>query len=125
VQAEMIAWLSAYGAPRAAEVLGRLPRHAWAIEPPDSDAATHTEQPTNVRLSNEAFSLTRDPRRGQPPRRDSRMDHPQRGLAPHATGWQDIILTTRPRSNPGRHRGYAGARNVPQVIAEEARHGSS
>jgi hypothetical protein len=51
----MIGWLSAYGAPRAAEVLGRLPRHAWAIEPPNSDAATQTEQPTNVRLSNEVF----------------------------------------------------------------------
>jgi hypothetical protein len=53
--AAMIAWLFAHGAPRTAEVLRRLQRHAWAIEPPDSDVATHTEQPTNVRLSNEVF----------------------------------------------------------------------
>ena len=41
--AAMIAWLSVHGAPRTAEVLRRLQRHAWAIEPPDSDAATQTE----------------------------------------------------------------------------------
>jgi hypothetical protein len=39
----MIAWLSVPGAPRTAEVLGRLQRHAWAIEPPDSGAASQTE----------------------------------------------------------------------------------
>jgi len=39
----MIAWLSIHGAPRTAEVLARLQRHAWAIEPPDPDAATQTE----------------------------------------------------------------------------------
>jgi len=39
----MIAWLSIHGAPRTAEVLARLQRHAWAIEPPDGDAATQTE----------------------------------------------------------------------------------
>ena len=41
--AAMIAWLFAHGAPRTAEVLRRLQRHAWAIEPPDPDAATQTE----------------------------------------------------------------------------------
>ena len=41
--AAMIAWLSVHGAPRTAEVLRRLQRHAWAIEPPDPDAATQTE----------------------------------------------------------------------------------
>ena len=41
--AAMIAWLSIHGAPRTAEVLRRLQRHAWAIEAPDSDAATQTE----------------------------------------------------------------------------------
>jgi hypothetical protein len=41
--ASMIAWLSVHGAPRTAEVLRRLQRHAWAIEAPDSDAATQTE----------------------------------------------------------------------------------
>ena len=39
----MIAWLFVHGAPRTAEVLRRLQRHAWAIEPPDPDAATQTE----------------------------------------------------------------------------------
>ena len=41
--ARMIAWLSVHGAPRTAEVLRRLQRHAWAIEAPDSDAASQTE----------------------------------------------------------------------------------
>ena len=41
--AGMIAWLSVHGAPRTAEVLRRLQRHAWAIEAPDSDAATQSE----------------------------------------------------------------------------------
>ena len=41
--AAMIAWLFVHGAPRTAEVLRRLQRHAWAIEPPDPDAATQTE----------------------------------------------------------------------------------
>ena len=41
--AAMIAWLSAHGAPRTAEVLRRLERHEWAIEPSDPDAATQAE----------------------------------------------------------------------------------
>jgi hypothetical protein len=41
--AAMLSWLSAHGAPRTAEVLGRLRRHAWAIELPDPDAATQSE----------------------------------------------------------------------------------
>ena len=41
--AMICAWLFAHGAPRTAEVLRRLQRHAWAIEPPDPDAATQTE----------------------------------------------------------------------------------
>ena len=41
--ATMIAWLFVHGAPRTAEVLRRLQRDAWAIEPPDSDAAVQTE----------------------------------------------------------------------------------
>ena len=41
--AAMLTWLSAHGAPRTAEVLGRLQRHAWTIEPPKPDAATQTE----------------------------------------------------------------------------------
>jgi hypothetical protein len=41
--AAMIAWLFAHGAPRTAEVLRRLQRHAWVVEPPDPDAATQTE----------------------------------------------------------------------------------
>jgi hypothetical protein len=41
--AGMIAWLSVHGAPRTAEVLRRLQRHAWAIEAPDSHAASQTE----------------------------------------------------------------------------------
>jgi hypothetical protein len=41
--AAMIAWLFAHGAPRTADVLGRLQRDAWTIEPPSPDAATQTE----------------------------------------------------------------------------------
>jgi hypothetical protein len=41
--AVMIAWLSVHGAPRTAEVLRRLQRHAWTIEPGDSATATQTE----------------------------------------------------------------------------------
>lgn len=39
----MLSWLSAHGAPRTAEVLDRLQRHAWTIELPDLDAATQSE----------------------------------------------------------------------------------
>jgi hypothetical protein len=41
--APMITWLFAHGAPRTAEVLMRLQRDGWTIEPPDSDAATQSE----------------------------------------------------------------------------------
>ena len=41
--AAMLTWLSAHGAPRTAEVLRRLRRHAWTIEPPSPAAATQTE----------------------------------------------------------------------------------
>jgi hypothetical protein len=41
--AAMIAWLFAHGAPRTADVLSRLQRDAWTIEPPSPDAATQTE----------------------------------------------------------------------------------
>ena len=41
--AAIIPWLFVHGAPRTAEVLRRLQRHAWAIESPDPDAATQTE----------------------------------------------------------------------------------
>jgi hypothetical protein len=41
--ATMIAWLFAHGAPRTAEVLSRLQRDAWTIEPPRPDTATQTE----------------------------------------------------------------------------------
>jgi len=39
----MIAWLYRHGAPRTGEVLRRLERHGWTIEPPDPAAATQTE----------------------------------------------------------------------------------
>ena len=42
-----------------------------------------------------------------------------------AAGWRDMILTTRPPSNPGRHRGYAGAEARHKGFGEEPRHGSS
>jgi hypothetical protein len=41
--AAMIAWLYRHGAPRTGEVLRRLERHGWTIEPPDPAAATQTE----------------------------------------------------------------------------------
>ena len=41
--AAMIAWLFAHGAPRTADVLGRLQRDAWTIEPASPDAAAQTE----------------------------------------------------------------------------------
>jgi len=41
--AATLSWLSAHGAPRTAEVLDRLQRHAWTIELPDPDAATQSE----------------------------------------------------------------------------------
>jgi hypothetical protein len=41
--AAMLRWLRAHGAPRTAEVLDRLQRHAWTIELPDPDAATQSE----------------------------------------------------------------------------------
>jgi hypothetical protein len=40
--AAMIAWLYRHGAPRTGEVLRRLERHGWTIEPPDPAAATQT-----------------------------------------------------------------------------------
>ena len=49
--AAMIAWLSAHGAPRTAEVLRRLQRHEWAIEPSDPDAATQTELRATARFA--------------------------------------------------------------------------
>ena len=41
--AAMLAWLFAHGAPRTADVLSRLQRDGWTIEPPSPDAATQTE----------------------------------------------------------------------------------
>ena len=41
--AATLSWLSAHGAPRTAEVLDRLQRHAWTIELADPDAATQFE----------------------------------------------------------------------------------
>jgi hypothetical protein len=41
--AATIAWLYRHGAPRTGEVLRRLERHGWTIEPPDPAAATQTE----------------------------------------------------------------------------------
>ena len=41
--AAMIAWLYRHGAPRTGEVLRRLDRHGWTIEPPDPAAATQAE----------------------------------------------------------------------------------
>jgi hypothetical protein len=38
--AAMIAWLYRHGAPRTGEVLRRLERHGWTIEPADPAAAT-------------------------------------------------------------------------------------
>jgi hypothetical protein len=49
--ATMIAWLSAHGAPRTAEVLRRLQRHEWAIEPSDPDAATQTALRATARFA--------------------------------------------------------------------------
>jgi hypothetical protein len=41
--AAMIAWLFRHGAPRTGEVLTRLQRQGWTIEPPHPAAATQTE----------------------------------------------------------------------------------
>jgi hypothetical protein len=41
--AAMIAWLFRHGAPRTGEVLRRLQRQGWTIEPPHPAAATQTE----------------------------------------------------------------------------------
>ena len=49
--AAMLSWLSAHGAPRTAEVLGRLQRQAWTIELPNPDAATQTELWATARFS--------------------------------------------------------------------------
>ena len=47
----IIAWLSAHGALRTAEVLKWLQRHEWAIEPSDPDAATQTELRATARFA--------------------------------------------------------------------------
>jgi hypothetical protein len=52
--AAMLTWLSAHGAPRTAEVLRRLQRHAWTIEPPNPDAATQTELWATARFADVA-----------------------------------------------------------------------
>jgi hypothetical protein len=105
----MNAGLSAHGAPRTAEVLRRLQRHARAIEPPESDAATQTEQPTKRSASNEVFhSLV--------------ILAAQRGPAPHSAGRQDMILTARPSSNPGAaQRVRWRQKHAPRGFREEAR----
>ncbi len=48
----MITWLSSHGAPRTAEVLTRLQRDGWTIEPPNPDAAPQTELCATARFPN-------------------------------------------------------------------------
>jgi hypothetical protein len=67
----MIAWLFVHGAPRTAEVLRRLQRHAWAIEPPDPDAATQTELWATARFADvEQARAAARPLPGDAARRD-------------------------------------------------------
>ena len=75
--AAMLTWLSAHGAPRTAEVLGRLQRHAWTIEPPKPDAATQTELWATARFTGAPLPRTRQ----RPDALDARRPTRQRDMA--------------------------------------------
>ena len=89
--AATLSWLSAHGAPRTAEVLDRLQRHAWTIELPDPDAATQSELWATARFP---ISKGRAPRRARTrarqrrdalgarrPAREGNAAEPSRGAA--------------------------------------------
>ena len=82
--AAMIAWLSVHGAPRTAGVLRRLRRHAWAIEPPDPDAATQTELWATARFAD--------------------VDQARAAARPYHRRVNDLVAG-RPPTGPPRRRG--------------------
>jgi hypothetical protein len=49
--AAMLAWLSAHGAPRTAEVLTRLQRDGWTVELPDPAASVQSELWATARMA--------------------------------------------------------------------------
>ena len=110
--AAMIAWLSVHGAPRTAEVLRRLQRHAWAIEPPDSDCR-HPDRAVGHR------SLRRrraGARRGPPLPRTRERPHALGARRPARRG--DVAAVRRAAralSGPGLGGAHGGRKPGPRV----------